>query len=168
MIISYHNTPTFPFIEVAAAVSYSFFGGWLQTLSSATSQQKPLGQLKVSGRDAFAVSLLFKGTLWIKAGWQDPHPFTCFYPAVSADNSSRFNAYHVDRQIPFSVRCSACHRHSQWFRVIFSDSHHLLVTGDSVKSALWWQKQQQQTRWAWRPPDSLSIFYRSKYLPRNT
>lgn len=168
MVVSYHNTPTFPFTEVVVAVNHSFFGGWHETLSSATSQQKPLGLLQVSGYNAFALSLLFKGTLWIKAGCQDPHLFTCFYPAVSADNSSWFNAYHIDRQIPFSVRCSACHSHSQWFCVIFPDSHHLLMTGDSVKSALWWQKQQQQTWWARRPPDILSNFYWSKYSPGNT
>ena len=117
MIISYHNTPTFPFIEVAAAVSYSFFGGWLQTLSSATSQQKPLGQLKVSGRDAFAVSLLFKGTLWIKAGWQDPHPFTCFYPAVSADNTAMLKctaqAPHTISLV-FRLNVTCCIRPGTW------------------------------------------------------
>lgn len=151
---------------MVVAVNYYFFGGWLETLWSAASQQKPLGSWKCQGMMVLHYPCFLKEPFELKQAAKIPI-FTCFYPAVSADNSSWFNAYHIDRQIPFSVCCSACHSHSQWFCVIFPDSHHLLMTGDSVKSALWWQKQQQQTRWARRPPDSLSNFYWSKYSPGN-
>lgn len=102
--------------------------------------------------------LFFKGSLWIKAYFQTQSLFTCFYPAVSADNSSGFNAYHIDRQIPFPVGCSACYCHSQRLRVIFPDSHHLLMAGDSMKGVLWWGKQNKHTQWAWRPPWQLRHF----------
>lgn len=94
--------------------------------------------------------------------------FTCFYPAVSADNSSRFNIYHIDRQIPFPIRCSACYSHSQWLCVIFPDSHHLLVTGDGMKGALSWRKQQQQTQWAQAPPRQLRHFLLKRIFVEGT
>lgn len=90
--------------------------------------------------------------------------FTCLYPAVSADHSSRFHTYHIDRQIPFPVRCSTCHSHSQWFCVIFPDSHHLLMTGDSVKGALWWRKWQQQTQFVGTATSLTALAFLSKQI----